>query len=86
MQRIAKQGKEVGNIDVKKKSGQTACVNIPKIPNITKKIWNDGVSLDSIAKKMNIKISRALLNTLLDFIVIVFSESNICHMIPIKTD
>lgn len=56
MQRIVKHGKEVGNIDVKKKSGQIPYVIIPKNPNITKKrsFRNDTVSLNSVAKGIDI--------------------------------
>lgn len=53
---IVKQWKEVGNVDIKKKSSRPPYDNTPKIRNIIKKrsILNDGKSLNSIAKRLDI--------------------------------
>lgn len=56
VQMIVKQWKDEGNTGVIKKSARLSSVNALKIHNIIKKrnIQNDGISLNSIAKKLDI--------------------------------
>lgn len=87
MQNTIKQRKEVGKDYVKEKSGRPPSVSNPKVRNIIKRIiQNDGINWISCLRVwiFLLKVSRILLKTFFDFVVIIFILSNIYQKMPEK--